>query len=247
MKSLSLFLFILLFSCHSGNKDNTHVSNIPKDDTTEVATQKIDSTIIKAKSLGDSLCKVAGAINKPVADIDLEEINNKFTLRGAYINPKLIFLLMPWLNDDKPPILSIDIAAANVGTNQFFTIQAPYKNVSGSVILEEKDLKTNSIQYYSYEWLGMLCNKVHVLRCIESSSDGSGEFIRLLFVRFEIKKYHSNAKQYNQLVMENVTSYRLGDRVENTVKLEKNANQIKLTYKAFKDSTALPITKIIKP
>jgi len=242
LKIFIFFLFIItLFSCKQNNK-----GVVKKNSLHDTVSSKRTDSIDKAKIINDSIWKVAEENTKKVDLSDLQEVNNKFTFRGAYINPKLIFLFIPWLNDDKPPVLSVDIAAANVGTNQFYTDQAPYKNSSGFVILEEKYHETNSIQYHSYEWLGMLSNKVHVLRCIESSSDGSGEFISLLFVRFEIKKYNFNGKQYNQLIMQNVSSYGLGDRVENTVKLDKKANQIKLTYKEYNDSTNKKERRVIQ-
>jgi hypothetical protein len=203
-----------------------------------------DTLCLREKSLGDSLVKLAESRNtEPVTNTDLEELNNNFTYRGAYINPKLVFLFIQWLNDDKPPVLSIDIAAANVGTNQFFTAIAPYKTNTGYVVLEEKTDSANA-SFHSYQWLGMLSNKIHVLRCLESSTDGSGKFITLLFVKFQIAKFNLNGKYYNQLLMNNISVHNIGDRVDNEIQLNKKANQIKLTYI---NSEGKSISEIIKP
>jgi hypothetical protein len=235
-KKLILLLFcIVLLSCQQNAKQN---KNIFEKNSIH------DTLCLKEKSLGDSLIKLAESRNtEPVSNTDLDEVNNHFTFRGAYINPKLVFLFIQWLNDDKPPILSIDVAAANVGTNQFFTDIAPYKTNTGYVVLEEKTDNTNA-SFHSYQWLGMLSNKIHVLRCLESSSDGSGKFITLLFVRFHIAKFNLNGKYYNQLLMNNISVHNIGDRMENDIQLNKKANQIKLTYINSEGKT---ISEIIKP
>ena len=245
MKNILLFVCIILFiSCHSGMKENTCIIDSTKVDTSKLISSELDSNNLKAKALADTLNKLAEARNsEPVYNADLEEVNNNFTFRGAYINPKLVFLFIQWLNDDKPPVLSIDIAAANVGTNQFYTAIAPYKTNTGYVVLEEKTDSINA-SYHSYQWLGMLSNKIHVLRCLESSTDGSGKFITLLFVRFQIAKFNLNGKHYNQLLMNNISVHNIGDRVENEIQLNKKANQIKLT---ITNSEGKSISEIIKP
>jgi hypothetical protein len=235
-KKSILFLFcIMLLSCQRNVKQNKNIFE----------NKSIHDTLcLREKSLGDSLVKLAESRNtEPVTNTDLEELNNNFTYRGAYINPKLVFLFIQWLNDDKPPVLSIDIAAANVGTNQFFTAIAPYKTNTGYVVLEEKTDSANA-SFHSYQWLGMLSNKIHVLRCLESSTDGSGKFITLLFVKFQIAKFNLNGKYYNQLLMNNISVHNIGDRVDNEIQLNKKANQIKLTYI---NSEGKSISEIIKP
>ena len=236
---LFFVLIIIIQTSCDFNKNNK--LNI---DTLSDQIEIIDTSFQKEKALGDSLCKLAVSRNtEPITYADLEELNNNFTYRGAYINPKLVFLFIQWLNDDKPPVLSIDIAAANVGTNQFYTAISPYKTNTGYVVLEEKTDSRNST-FHSYQWLGMLSNKIHVLRCLESSTDGSGKFITLLFVRFQIAKFSLNGKYYNQLLMNNISVHNIGDRVENEVLLNKKANQIKLIYKT---SVGKTISEIIKP
>ena len=235
---------ILCFqSCHSGSNGKT--KTIYTVGNNEITVQNsIESTFQKEKALGDSLCKLAESRNnEPVSNADLEEVNNNFTFRGAYINPKLVFLFIQWLSDDKPPVLSIDIAAANVGTNQFYNNIAPYKLKSGYVQLEELTDSINAT-FHSYQWLGMLSNKIHVLRCVESSTDGSGKFITLLFVRFQIAKFNLNGKHYNQLLMNNISVHNIGDRVDNEIELNKKANQIKLIYTNLEGNS---ISEIIKP
>lgn len=243
INSILFFIIISLYSCQPNTKENSKPA-IPVE-TTVIAEQiPIDTSFLKEKNLGDSLCRQAESRNaEPVSNADLEEVNSKFTFRGAYINPKLVFQLIQWLNDDKPPVLSIDIAAANVGTNQFYTAIAPYKTNTGYVVLEEKTDSINA-SYHSYQWLGMLSNKIHVLRCLESSTDGSGKFITLLFVRFQIAKFNLNGNYYNQLLMNNISVHNIGDRVNNDIQLNKKANQIKLTYTNSEGKT---ISEIIKP
>lgn len=232
-----------MYSCSHSTKEKS-VTVIPVESTRITGQISIDTSFQKEKALGDSLYKLAESRStEPVSRADLEEVNSKFTFRGEYINPKLVFLFIQWLNDDKPPVLSIDIAAANVGTNQFYTDIAPYKNKAGYVVLEEKTDNT-ATTFWSYQWLGMLSNKIHVLRCTQSSSDGSGEFITLLFVRFRIAKFNLNGKYYNQLLMNNISVHNIGDRVENEIWLNKNANQIKLTYIS---SEGKSISETIKP
>lgn len=244
MKIIYLFLFsIFMYSCSHSTKEKS-VTVIPVESTRITGQISTDTSFQKEKALGDSLCKLAESKNnEPVSNIDLEEVNNNFTFRGAYINPKLVFLFIQWLNDDKPPVLSIDIAAANVGTNQFYTDIAPYKTNTGYVVLEEKTDSTHA-SFHSYQWLGMLSNKIHVLRCLESSTDGSGKFITLLFVKFQIAKFNLNGKYYNQLLMNNISVHNIGDRVDNEIQLNKKANQIKLT---ITNSEGKTISKIIKP
>lgn len=245
---ISLFFsLLLLFSCHSNTKESKNsaskkTTKISKDTVSTVSEE--DSVLIKEKALGDSLCKIAeNNMSKPVINADLEEVNKNFTFREAYINPKLVFLFIQWLNDDKPPVMSIDIAATNVGTNQFYTDVAPYKTTTGYVVLEDKDKEYGTTEYYSYKWLGMLNNQIHVLQCVENSSNGSGQFINLLFVRFNIAKYNMNGEIYNQLLMNNISVYFLGDRTETNIKLDKNNNLVKLKY----NSGLALISKIIKP
>jgi len=234
---------LFLFACQPSTKEKQNTV-IPIENFENAEVPRDDSIQSKAKALADSLYKFAEARNlEPVSNADLEEVNNNFTFRGAYINPKLVFLFIQWLNDDKPPVLSVDIAAANVGTNQFFTDIAPYKTNSGYVVLEEKTDGVNAT-YHSYQWLGMLSNKIHALRCIESSTDGSGKFITLLFVRFQIAKFNLNGNIYNQLLMNNISVHNIGDRVENEIQLNKKSNQIKLT---FVNSAGKSISKIIIP
>ncbi len=244
--NIGLFLSLVAFyACQPSTKDKPKPVPQAVVDTTAITenTQE-DSSIIYAKALGFAVCAKAYKNNdKPVTNADLVEVNNNFTFRGAYINPKLVFLFIQWLNDDKPPVLSIDIAAANVGTNQFFTAIAPYKTNAGYVVLEEKTDSINA-SYHSYQWLGMLSNKIHVLRCLESSTDGSGKFITLLFVRFQIAKFNLNGQYYNQLLMNNISVHNIGDRVDNDIQLNKKANQIKLTYT---NSEGKIISEIIKP
>jgi hypothetical protein len=245
LKFIFKYLIIVLFvSCNHSTKENKNKPTVEILKKNERSLHSENILFSKDKVIGDSLCKLAEKRNtEPVSNADLEEINNNFTFRGAYINPKLVFLFIQWLSDDKPPVLSVDIAAANVGTNQFFTDIAPYKTNSGYVVLEEKTDSVNAT-FQSYQWLGMLSNKVHVLRCLESSTDGSGEFITLLFVRFQIAKFNLNGKYYNQLLMNNISVHNIGDRVDNDIQLNKKANQIKLTYTNSEGKT---ISEIIKP
>ena len=244
MKFNYLIACILFFySCQPSTKEQPKkVIPIVNAETSQPISVEVSNQ--NDNTAGDSLCKVAENRNsEPVTNADIEEVNSKFTFRGAYINPKLVFLFIQWLNDDKPPVLSIDIAAANVGTNQFYTAIAPYKTNTGYVVLEEKTDSINA-SYHSYQWLGMLSNKIHVLRCLESSTDGSGKFITLLFVRFQIAKFNLNGNYYNQLLMNNISVHNIGDRVNNDIQLNKKANQIKLTYTNSEGKT---ISEIIKP
>lgn len=244
MKIIYLFTCLISISAcqHSSKEQPIKVSQIVN--TESYQTNSSYTSFQKEKALGDSLYKLAENKNsEPVTNADLEEVNNNFTFRGANINPKLVFMFIQWLNDDKPPILSIDIAAANFGTNQFFNDIAPYKNKAGYVVLEEKTDISNS-SFRSYRWLGMLSNKTHVLNCVESSTDGSGEFITLLFVRFQIAKFNLNGTYYNQLLMNNICVHNIGDRVENYIVLNKKANQIELLYNNAEGNT---ISEIIKP
>lgn len=246
IKIIFLLSFFLLSSCHSNTKES---KNSASEKTTEISKDTVsiisgeDSVLIKEKALGDSLCKIAeNNMSKPITNADLEEVNKNFNFRGAYINPKLVFLFIQWLNDDKPPVMSIDIAATNVGTNQFYSDVAPYKTTTDYVVLEDKE--SGSIEYYSYKWLGMLNNQIHVLQCVENSSNGSGQFINLLFVRFNIAKYNMNGEIYNQLLMNNISVYFLGDRTETNIKLDKNNNLVKLQYN---NSNGKLISETIKP
>lgn len=245
MKIKYLLIFSILFcSCKHGTKEKS-TTVIPVETTENSKLTLIDTLFQKEKLLGDSLCKLAESRNtEPVSKADLDEVNIHFTFRGAYINPILLNEFIPWASDKKDAIMTIDIAPYNTGSNRYFCESAPFKTSEDYVRLEVKNPDGNGTDYYSYKWLGMLNNKVHVLKFINDGTGFSGVFPSLLFVRFEVKKHLSYGMYYNQLLMHNVSVYQMGDRVKYNVQLFKSANQVKLSYI---DENGKSVSEIIKP
>lgn len=248
MKLFLISICLTLLSCQQTTKSKALASDAIKVDTvnTAVAESSLsddgqpDSTIIQAKHKADLLYKSAlNAKDKPVRNADLEEINTHFTYRGAYINPLLINELIPWESDQKDAIMAIDIAPYNVGSNKFYNTEPPYKTNDGYIKIVEKSTDhPDTDNYYYYKWLGMLSNKVHVIKFVQDGNGFSGVFPALIFVRFDINTHMSYGKYYKQLLMHNIAIYRMGDRTEFKVQLNKHKNSVTVMYKEFNDSIA---------
>jgi hypothetical protein len=230
------FLFALtLFSCKPNNKSVSKVKSNKVSITDSVIT-KNTGRIDKTTALRDSIWNAAGENKIKVDSSDLQEVNNKFKLRGAPINPKIIEEFIPWDSDNKPSIMSVDMAVSNAGTNRYYVGESPILDKFDFISVKETNCTDNSFVIFKYKWLGKLQNDIHVIEYINDGSF-SGVFISLVFVKFKIDSYNSNGKKYKQLLMTNVASYGLGDRTENNIKLYKNKNRVLVISKAFDDST----------
>ena len=131
-----------------------------------------------------------------------KRIAENFKYKGEPINPKLVMEFIPWVSDEKPITISVDIAAA-FKTNEY------YAEVS-----EESDLVgfANEEEVFYYNWLGELDNGIHVVKTINVMVGGSGRFQDLLFIKFHTQDFDLNGEIYEQVIMTLVKSYRLGDR-----------------------------------
>ena len=133
-----------------------------------------------------------------------KNIEQQFTYKNKPIHPKLVKELIPWISDEKPVTVAVDVAAA-FQTNEYFADVIVEKE--GYIKFQEND------EIFWYEWLGKLDNGIHVVRTFDASVDGSGVFQDLLFIKFHTQEFDLNGKIYEQVIMTLVKSYGLGDRI----------------------------------
>ena len=131
-----------------------------------------------------------------------KHIAENFKYKGEPINPKLVMEFIPWVSDEKPVTISVDIAAA-FKTNEYY----------GEVSEESDGIGfANEEEVFYYNWLGELDNGIHVVETINVMVGGSGRFQDLLFFKFHTQEFDLNGEIYEQVLMTLVKSYRLGDR-----------------------------------
>ncbi|MCH8312993.1 MAG: hypothetical protein IID17_08415 [Nitrospinae bacterium] len=132
-----------------------------------------------------------GSKNEASKNIDdyIQEVNEKFMLEGKHIHPGLIAEFSNWMSDGaRPHTVSVDVLAAN-DTNEYF--KDSYTVDQGRLNLNRDDGS-----FFDYEWLGKLKNGIHVLEIWEGGG-GSGVFMALFFVKFEIGSgFNSDLPRY---------------------------------------------------
>lgn len=153
-----------------------------------------------------------------------KEVDTTFKLNGKPIHPKLIQEFEPWLSDGSPVTISVDVLAA-YGTNEYF---------EGDIKLEEDRVTYGAEDHatFTYKWLGRLQNGLHVLIASDWGG-GSGIFMNLLFVKFEISKgvdgyldSDEALKPYDRILMTVVCNYALEDRYDGEIKLQAQENKV---------------------
>ena len=153
-----------------------------------------------------------------------EEVNTTFKLGGKPLHPKLIQEFEPWLSDGIPITVSVDVLAAE-GTNEYFESDIEKKGGRYTYRAEENTS-------YTYTWLGRLQNGLHVLKTADYGG-GSGIFVQLLFIKFEISKgvegaLHNDVSinPYDRILMTIVCNYSLEDRYVGKIKLQNQKNKV---------------------
>jgi len=139
----------------------------------------------------------------------LRQAIERFTFRGQPIHPGLIQELLPWLSDEYPTTLSVDVRAA-YDSNEY---------QSREVTVRKGRVELSSGGRFWYERLGVLRDGTQVLRTTRDTG-GTGRFMDLLFVRFETgAARNTDGSSRPQLVMELIYSFGLGDRDNSDVRV----------------------------
>jgi len=164
-----------------------------------------------------------------------------FRFRGQAIHPLLIKQFEPWISDERPPItVEINVTAA-WDSNQYADAFKTHSNGVVSVKLPEGGS-------YAYQHLGITGNDMHVLRTFYSGG-GSGSFEAVLFVRFRTSLSYlaDGVKQGEQVFLQVIRRYPLGDRDEADVTVKRDQVIVgKSRYRpepvvlTFPASTSLP-------
>jgi hypothetical protein len=146
----------------------------------------------------------------------LGEANKHFTYFSKPIHPKLVNEFECSLSDQNPVTLAVDVSAA-YDTNEY---NQPVTHSSYGVTYEKtyrQDVRRRC--YYAYQRLGTLDGQIHVLKTADYGG-GSGVFMNLLFVRFEISRgYYPDGAPYDSLVMLLVRSRNLTDRFTGAIEV----------------------------
>ncbi|MFZ5776173.1 MAG: lysozyme inhibitor LprI family protein [Thermodesulfobacteriota bacterium] len=143
----------------------------------------------------------------------LREANERFSFQGKPINPRMLEELLPWLSDNLPGPVAVDLAG---GENRYFAeINALQKG--GVRAVWDEGNEQHSCQY---QHLGRLANGMHVVR-IAAQSGGSGIFTDLLLVRFLVDaEYGDGGMRRNRLLMMRAGSFPLGDRYDGAIAVQ---------------------------
>lgn len=135
--------------------------------------------------------------SKTQIDSLIDELNNKFTLNGQPINPRVIHDLTGGDFDmsDGPIITALDLKKANE-SNRYFcdSCLGRYDIDFGS------DKDGNSLGRFSYKYLGKTVNNIHV---IETSGDGggSGSWSFILFLSVQKRNAYVMGEKQEQLIL----------------------------------------------
>jgi hypothetical protein len=222
---LFLLYFLLLLSC---KKDS------PPDQTQEpihVFIEDSMSSEVKQRPVEMLDTNYTWKLVKVDSD-DLLEANTYFTFKGKFINPMLVKSFVPWISDPAPSFMALDVMTSN-DANLFYSTEGIQKNEDGYVFVRDRATYDDSFNKYRYKWLGMLKNKIHILKYVEDNEESSGVFISLLFVQFELADFRYNGIRYTQLLMKNKGGMSIGDRVESIIDLDKENNCIYVKTKEF--------------
>jgi hypothetical protein len=167
-----------------------------------------------------------------------------FVYKGKPLNVKMVFDLIPWIQDNQFQVLAVDVGDSFEADRYFegdnYSIEK--KERWFKVILNETD---PSVRYYgdstlSYEILGKTTSEVYVIRIVNFPNRGTGVFSSLLFVKVEtepkfqfVKDDASGSTRYkavgNRIVLRKLADYRLGDRMFSEIKINGNTVEMKLT------------------
>ena len=225
MKINYLLILILLLSCKK---------NIPPDQPQAPLPVSIEDSIsseVKQRPIEMVDSNYTWKLVK-VDSNDLHEANTYFTFKGKFINLMLVKSFVPWISDPAPSFMALDVMTSN-DANLFYSTEGTQKNEDGYVFVRDRETFDDSFNNYRYKWLGMLKNKIHILKYVEENEESSGVFISLLFVQFELADFRYNGIRYTQLLMKNKGGMTIGDRVESIIDLDKENNCIYVKKKEF--------------
>jgi hypothetical protein len=182
------------------------------------------------------LILLASLATPVLAGAALDEANRSFTYQSLPIHPFLVKEFSNWLSDYRPPMVTtVDVAAASE-SNRYYGAMVT-KNASGAWCAEERDGdgRLSGRGSFCYHTLGRLQNGAHVLKTIDSS-EGSGVFSSLIFVRFGEGKIFWQDKVEPQLRMSVVASHALAPGAGDTIKLA--GNKVLISVSANSEANA---------
>jgi len=145
----------------------------------------------------------------------IDDANQSFMYRGRPIHPALIHKFEPLLSDINPITVVVDIAAA-FDSNECSQPVTQNEKLGLQCEMSAEAEGTHK-ESYAYKPLGVLHGNVHVLKTASIGS-GTGIFMSLIFVRFEIgQAIASDGQPYDQLLLRLLRSVSLGDRFNGSV------------------------------
>ncbi|MEM6835440.1 MAG: hypothetical protein AAF609_01175 [Cyanobacteria bacterium P01_C01_bin.120] len=107
----------------------------------------------------------------------LTELQTSFTFRGEPINPRAVMALEPWLSDQLPGAIAVDVEGSTADTNQFYADVSV--NEAGRVIAEWE--QQGDRRFAGYLPLGQLSDGTYVLRTFINTG-GSATFPSVMLV-----------------------------------------------------------------
>jgi hypothetical protein len=134
---------------------------------------------------------------KTQIDSILDELNNKFTINGKPINPRVIHDLTGGDFDmsDGPIITALDLKKANE-SNRYFcdSCLGKYDIYFGT------DKDGNNLGHFAYKYLGKTANNIHVVQT-SSNGGGSGSWSFVLFLSVQKRNAYVMGEKQEQLIL----------------------------------------------
>ncbi len=150
----------------------------------------------------------------------LKEAELHFTFRGNPINPLALQQLSPWLADNLPGAVAVDVAGTAADTNQYFA--EVEKSEKGLISVKKSDEKTGEKSSFTYKYLGRLANGkgAHVVETWYWGG-GSGVFTHLLLLNFRLdSEYTDTGASRERLVLTRVGEIHPGDRFDGLITIK---------------------------
>ncbi|HQN19619.1 MAG TPA: lysozyme inhibitor LprI family protein [Syntrophobacteraceae bacterium] len=146
----------------------------------------------------------------------LQEARERFTFERKPINPRALQELLPWLADNLPGPVAVDVEGTAADTNRYFADVTVGEN--GQVSAKWTEEKENMI--FSYQRLGVLGDGVQV---IQTWSRGGGTMVstNLILVKFTADtEYVDGGAVRDRLLMVRTGAFGLGDRYNGTIQVK---------------------------
>jgi hypothetical protein len=158
------------------------------------------------------------ATPRPTANAVLAEARSNFTVSGKPIHPALVYEFMPWLPDNEPITVAVDLLAAR-RSGEYSELAVAVRE--GWIECEVTSFRpvTEDVRMFGYKRWGVLSDGTQVLYTYYSSG-GTGAFCYLMFVRLETENTSDlHTKLRARLIMKVIGIYSLGDRDDGTVQV----------------------------